>query len=78
MQGLQRAKEDTFSSTPSQLSLRHSVKLRMSFCFFKVYLFKREHGGGEEKGRERIPSRIRDVSTEPDTGLDPTSHEIVT
>ena len=33
-------------------------------------------GGAErerERGRERIPSRIRAVSAEPDVGLDPTT-----
>ena len=30
------------------------------------------HVHKQGKGRERIPSRLHDVSTEPDTGLDPT------
>ena len=31
-----------------------------------------------ERGRERIPSRLHTVNTEPDRGLDPMSREIVT
>ena len=50
---------------------------------FKVYLFRdggRAHGGreGQKEGGERIPSRLRPISTEPDTGLDPTNREIMT
>ena len=33
---------------------------------------------GAERGRERIPSRLCTVNTEPDVGLEPTSREIVT
>ena len=41
---------------------------------------KREHkqGRGKEGGRERIPSRLHAVSTEPNAGLKPTNDEIVT
>ena len=35
-------------------------------------------GRGRERGRERIPSRLHTVSTEPDVGLDLTNHEIMT
>ena len=41
----------------------------------------REHmsrGGAERERRERIPSRLHDVSTEPDTGSKPMDCEIVT
>ena len=46
-----------------------------------IYLFwksesKHEKGGKRERGR--IPSRLRTVSAEPDTGLNPTNREIVT
>ena len=34
--------------------------------------------GGAERGRERIPSRLCRVSTEPDEGLNPTNREIMT
>ena len=45
-----------------------------------IYLFweKACAGGGEEKGRERIPSRLCAVSAEPDLGLDPVNCEIMT
>ena len=49
-----------------------------------MYLFilrerEREWGGaGRERGRERVPSRLHAVSTEPDTGFQPTNREIVT
>ena len=33
---------------------------------------------GEERGREKIPSRLHAGSTEPDEGLDPTNCEIMT
>ena len=36
--------------------------------------------GGTERdgGRERTPSRLHTVGTQPDTGLDSTNHEIMT
>ena len=37
-----------------------------------------KQGRGRERGRERIPSRLCAVNTEPDVGLEPTNHEIVT
>ena len=37
-----------------------------------------ERGRGREKGRQRIPSRLRAVSTEPSMGLNPTNREITT
>ena len=38
-----------------------------------------EEGDGQRvKGRERIPSGFYTVSLEPDLGLDPTNHEIMT
>ena len=35
-------------------------------------------GGGAERGRPRMPSRLHAVSTEPNWGLDPTNGEIMT
>ena len=63
--------------------LRLLSKLFECFFFFNVYLFilkERvfEQGRGTEMGRERIPSRLCAVSTEPDAGLDLTNHEIMT
>ena len=53
--------------------------------FFNVYLFilreskrEREWGRGRERGRERIPSRTRTGTTEPNPGLEPTNPEIMT
>ena len=37
-----------------------------------------EGEGQRERERERIPSRLCTVSTEPDAGLDPMGHEIMT
>ena len=37
-----------------------------------------ERGGGGREERERIPSRLHALSTEPDAGFDPTHHEILT
>ena len=34
-------------------------------------------GGGAEKEGERVPSRLRSISTEPHAGLEPTSREII-
>ena len=55
---------------------------------FKVYLFierekerERERmswGGAEREAREKIPSRLCTVSTEPDVGLKLIDHEIMT
>ena len=47
-----------------------------------VYLFilrerVRENGTGAERGRERIPSRLCTVSTEPDVGLELMNREIM-
>ena len=41
---------------------------------------EREHewGKGAERERQRIPSRLRAVSTEPDVGLELTNGEIMT
>ena len=50
--------------------------------FFRFIYFERERentsGGGAERGRERIPSRLYTVSLEPDTVLEFMNHEIMT
>ena len=55
--------------------------------FFNVYLFLRQRETEHEQGRGReregdteseAGSRLRAVSTEPDTGLELTNHEIMT
>ena len=43
---------------------------------FAIYLFRVKEstsGEGADRGRDRTPSRL-----EPDTGLEPTNHEIMT
>ena len=42
--------------------------------FFNVYLFIER----ERAGKERIPSRLHALSTEPNIGLDLTNEEIMT
>ena len=47
-----------------------------------MYYFEREREREEEegqrgRGRDRIPSRLRTVSTEPDVGLDLTNCEML-
>ena len=37
-----------------------------------------EQRRGRDRGRERIPRRLCAVSTEPNVGLDPRNHEIMT
>ena len=53
--------------------------------FFSVYLFltvtERERGGERQRERyteSKVGSRLQDVSTELDTGLDPMNREIMT
>ena len=51
-------------------------------CFI-LYLRERERENEQERGREmetefEAGSRLRDVSTEPDAGLEPMSSEIMT
>ena len=52
-----------------------------------IYLFGERGAGGEsvsrggaerERGRERIPSRLCPVNTEPHKGLELTNHEFMT
>ena len=49
----------------------------LSFFFKKKFIyFEREEWGGGEK--ERVPSRLHTISTEPDVGIDLTNGEIMT
>ena len=54
------------------------------YSFLKIllslFILRDRHStsGGKEKGRERIPSRLHIVSTEPDAGLELTNREIMT
>ena len=45
-------------------------------CALPIFYFEREREG--EGGAERIPSRLRIVSTEPNVGLELTNREIMT
>ena len=73
------------------LSLKMVTIINLILCIFyhsflKVYLFilreRTQVGGGEERERERrekrIPSRLHTVSAEPEAGLNPTNHQIMT
>ena len=46
------------------------------FIYFEREKERAQAGEGRER-RERIPRRLRAVSTEPNTGLDPMNHEIM-
>ena len=52
----------------------------LHYLFFKVDLFilKERKGRGRERGRERIPSRLCTVSTEPSLELHLMNGEIMT
>ena len=61
------------------------VTSNSAIIFFNVYLFLRDRdraqerkGRERERGRHRIQSRFQDVSTEPNLGLKPMNHEIMT
>ena len=49
------------------------INIDFNSFFFIYFESEREHmaGRGRERRRERIPSRLRRVRTEPDAGLDP-------
>ena len=49
----------------------------MIICLF-LRARESKQGRGRKRGRERIPSRLRSVSTEPDVGLELTNLEIMT
>ena len=48
------------------------------YIYFEREREKYEWGKGREKGRQRIPSRLRAVSTEPNAGLNLMNREIMT
>ena len=52
-----------------------SIFLRFLFIYFER---ERDSRGGAEREEERIPSSLRAVSAEPNVGLEPLNHEIMT
>ena len=50
----------------------------LSLFILRVRAREHKQEGQRERGRERSPSRLRIVSTEPDAGLGPTNCEIMT
>ena len=56
------------------------MNILLFFFFKKVYLliWREKQGRGRETGRERIPSRLQTVSSEPDVALELTNFEIIT
>ena len=54
-------------------------KERNLSLFFKLFIYlEKERARAGEGQRERVPSRLHTVSAEPDAGLDPTNHGIMT
>ena len=47
-------------------------------CLFNLRERERAQAGKRQRGREKIPSRLHAVNTEPDTGLDIMNGEIMT
>ena len=49
------------------------------FFFLSLFIYSEREGGvGAEEGRERIPSRLLTINTEPDAELGPANREIMT
>ena len=61
---------------------RFLTKWNIVFFFWSlfIYLWEREHKQrrGRERGRQKIPSRLHTVSSEPNVGLELTNREIMT
>ena len=69
----------------AELAQETDIKEKNSFFLKFIYCERegkheseRSREIGREKVRERIPSRLPTVGTEPNTGLQPTDHEIMT
>ena len=60
-----------------KVAIDGEVVVELSVCVC-VREREREQERGREKGRVGIPSSLHAVSKEPDLGLDPTDHEILT
>ena len=50
----------------------------MIYLYVCLYIHFERRGRGRERGRERIPSRLRAVSAEPDVEVDFRKREIMT
>ena len=63
-----------------EVSLARWINFKYFFKFIYLCLRDREseQGKGKERGRDRIPSKLRTVSTEPDAELELTNLEITT
>ena len=62
-------------------SLKHTKLISFSFSFVTLFIYlerQSENGRGGERGRERIPSRLLAVSTEPKAGLELMNGETMT
>ena len=57
---------------------RHLFKKKKKFCFAQERTHAQVGEGQREGGRERIPSRLCVISSEPVVGLELTNHEIMT
>ena len=70
----------------TQVEVRHSTDwaTQVPHIFLKGYLFilrlreRVQAGKARERGGDRIPSRLYTAGAEPNVGLEPTNHEIVT
>ena len=66
-------------------SLLSTLVVSALFFFLSLFIYfeeagerKREERDRDKERIERIPSRLCTVSTEPDVGLEPMNHEIMT
>ena len=62
---------------------RGKQPMRDSFLMFILFILRerereREQGWGRKRRREKIPSRLHTVSTEPEVGLDLTNRAFMT
>ena len=60
------------------LTVCPSVCLFFKFIYFERQRESASRGRGKEREKERLPSRTHTVSTEPDSGRDPTNPELMT
>ena len=64
---------------PGECSVLEAQGKTGLLLFLSLFIyFEREYACTSRAGAERIPSILCTTSTEPDTGLKPTNHEIMT